>query len=125
MEVIKKKGETQYGLIGNGVLFFENPFLSFAEPDTEENRAFMEKLFAGIGSGIYSVGGGTKAQEELVVTPQEAAKMLKISRPIVYNLTRRADFPTLRIGTKILIPVDKLKEWVETHSLAEEDLLGA
>lgn len=127
MQIIKECSDTRYGIIGSGTLFFEHPFLSFAEPDTPETRALMETLFEGISSGNYNIGVGGKKNElaPLVVTAEEAANMLRISKPKMYNLTRRDDFPTLRIGSKVLIPIEKLKEWVNTHSLADEELIGA
>ena len=127
MQIIKEDRDTRYGIIGSGTLFFEHPFLSFAEPDTPETRTLMETLFEGISSGNYNIGVGGKKNElaPLVVTAEEAANMLRISKPKMYNLTRRADFPTLRIGSKVLIPIEKLKEWVNTHSLADEELIGA
>ena len=97
-------------------------------PDTglsEAERCFLNTRFCP--SPNYNIGVGGKKNElaPLVVTAEEAANMLRISKPKMYNLTRRADFPTLRIGSKVLIPIEKLKEWVNTHSLADEELIGA
>ena len=30
----------------------------------------------------------------------------------MYELVHRADFPTIRVGTRIIIPVEALKQWV-------------
>ena len=127
MQVIKEDAETRYGIIGNRILFFENPFLSFAEEDTEENREFMDKLFSGISSGSYNIGalGVKNKAEPMVLTVQEMAELLKISMPMAYRLTRIASFPKLKIGAKTLVPVDMLKKWINTHSLEDEALLGA
>ena len=115
MKVIKENAETRYGIIGNKILFFENPFLSFAEEDTEENREFMDKLFSGISSGNYNIGalGVKNKAEPLVVTVQEMADMMKISTPKAYELTRREGFPVIKIGVKTLIPLDGLKDWLK------------
>lgn len=53
----------------------------------------------------------------LVLTVQEMANALKISRPAAYALTRREDFPVLRIGTTIRIPIDGLKEWMKKEGV--------
>lgn len=37
--------------------------------------------------------------------------MLNLSRPTVYKLMRRADFPVLRIGRRTLIHRARLEEW--------------
>ena len=42
--------------------------------------------------------------------------ILKLSRAGVYTLMHREDFPTIRIGTRILIPVDAYKEWLNKNA---------
>ena len=56
----------------------------------------------------------------LTLTATEAAAVLRISRSKVYALTHTASFPTIRIGTRVVIPRDKLIEWMNTQ--AEESL---
>ena len=51
--------------------------------------------------------------EKLTVNVREMAEMLGIGKPKAYELCNRADFPTVRIGTKIIIPVDALKVWLQ------------
>lgn len=55
--------------------------------------------------------------EKLTVTVEEAADMLNLSKPVVYDLCKRPDFPALRVGRKILIPADRLREWVNSDAL--------
>lgn len=57
--------------------------------------------------------------EKLTVTVAEAADMLNLSKPVVYDLCKRSDFPALRIGRKVLIPTDRLREWVNDHGGGE------
>lgn len=47
------------------------------------------------------------------ITIKELMGMLHISRTTAYALTRRADFPTTRIGKRVVIPEDALREWLE------------
>ena len=54
--------------------------------------------------------------ERLAYRPAEAAVALGVSRPTVYQLMHRTDFPSLKIGTRTLIPVDGLKRWLEAQS---------
>ena len=42
----------------------------------------------------------------------EAAKALGVSRPTIYQLIHRSDFPAFRIGGRVLISRDLLAEWV-------------
>ena len=41
--------------------------------------------------------------------------MLGSSRAGAYELARTEGFPALKIGTRIVIPKDKLKEWVDKN----------
>ncbi|MDL2318484.1 helix-turn-helix domain-containing protein [Eubacteriales bacterium OttesenSCG-928-A19] len=47
-----------------------------------------------------------------VLTVSEMAKELRISRPKGYELAARKDFPTIRVGKRILIPTDALDRWL-------------
>lgn len=51
------------------------------------------------------------ACKKITISVTEAAELLGVSRPTVYKLMRRTDFPSLRIGTRTLIHRAKLEEW--------------
>lgn len=51
---------------------------------------------------------------------QELSAYMGISLPKTYELTKREGFPTIRIGTRILVPVDTFKEWLAKEALKEE-----
>ena len=59
------------------------------------------------------------AVEKLVYNSTEARKALGVSMPTFYDLTHRADFPVIRIGKKIVVPVDGLKKWLEKAGTGE------
>ena len=63
-----------------------------------------------------------KSYEELPLTLSvpEMAAALGISRAGAYELVRTEGFPALKIGTRIVIPKDKLKEWVD-HNIGGSD----
>ena len=44
------------------------------------------------------------------------SKMLGISRAGAYQLLNTETFPTLRIGKRLLVPRDKLVEWIEQNT---------
>ena len=52
--------------------------------------------------------------EQLPITlkAEELAQVLGISRANAYVLMHSADFPTLRIGKRMVVPKDKLIEWI-------------
>lgn len=56
--------------------------------------------------------------EPFAVSAAEAARLLSVSKPTVYTLMERADFPRFKVGSRTLIPVDGLREWVRRQSEA-------
>ena len=59
-----------------------------------------------------------KSYEELplMLSVPEMAAALGISRAGAYELARSEGFPALRIGTRIVVPKDKLQEWVNKQT---------
>ncbi len=55
-------------------------------------------------------------KEPLALTVEQAAALVLIGRDKMYQLTRRADFPAIRINRRIIIPRRKLEEWLEAHA---------
>lgn len=58
--------------------------------------------------------------DRLTYSPAEAAKVLGLSRPTVYTLMKRIDFPSFKVGSRTLVSADGLREWVKSQ--AEKDL---
>ncbi len=54
--------------------------------------------------------------EPLAVSAPEAARLLGVSKPVVYKLMNRADFPAFKIGARTLISVDGLRRWIEQQT---------
>ena len=48
--------------------------------------------------------------------------ILKLSRAGVYTLMHREDFPTIRIGKRMLVPEDKFIQWLDEQSRRGGDL---
>ena len=48
----------------------------------------------------------------LTLTAPEVGEVLGISRAAAYELVRSEGFPSMRIGTRILVPKDKLIAWI-------------
>ena len=70
---------------------------------------------------------GTQTAEEpeiqkVVVTVEEMAKMLGISRPTAYELTKKEGFPAIRVSDRlIIIPMERLQKWLnEVPTVSEE-----
>ncbi len=51
--------------------------------------------------------------EKLLITADEAANLLSLSRSQVFNLAARNTIPTVRIGRSVRFPLGALREWIE------------
>lgn len=64
-------------------------------------------------------------QEPLVYSPDEARKLLKISRGLIYEALNTGLIPSIRIGRRILIPRKQLErllnEGIDAKSRAQTD----
>ena len=54
----------------------------------------------------------------LVLNASQLASVLNISRANAYNLLHREDFPTLRIGKRMLVSRDRLARWMDEQARA-------
>ena len=52
----------------------------------------------------------------LTLKAHEAATVLRISKSKVYELARTESFPAVRIGKRVVIPRDKLIEWMNAQA---------
>jgi excisionase family DNA binding protein len=62
---------------------------------------------------------GKKDMEKATLSVQELAAQLGISLPKAYELVKQPGFPVLKIGTRILIPVDAFKAWLISNASHE------
>ncbi len=53
--------------------------------------------------------------DKATMSVQELSSQMGISLPKAYELTKLPDFPVLRVGTRILIPVDAFKSWLANN----------
>ncbi len=56
--------------------------------------------------------------EPLAVSAAEAARLLGVSRPTLYTLLNQEGFPSFHVGTRVLVSVDGLREWIERQTKA-------
>lgn len=57
-----------------------------------------------------------RTKPRLCVKVEEMAEMIGVSRAVGYELARRSDFPTIRSGRRILVPVAGLEKWLEAQA---------
>ena len=54
-------------------------------------------------------------KEKLTMSIAEAAAELGVCEKTVYTLTHRQDFPTIKIGRRIRISREGLRDWVQSQ----------
>ena len=52
----------------------------------------------------------------LLLNVKQLADLLGVSDSSVYELIQEDDFPSLRIGKRIVIPKEELREWITTRT---------
>lgn len=55
------------------------------------------------------------AADKLAYSTAEVAEVLGVSRPTVYALMRRADFPAFKVGSRTLVSAEGLRAWVQAQ----------
>ena len=58
------------------------------------------------------------SEEKFAMSVSETAAALGISRPTVYTLLHRQDFPSFRVGGRTLVSVDGLRAWAAAQAAA-------
>ena len=52
----------------------------------------------------------------MMLTVSEMGEALGISRAAAYQLVRSRGFPSLKVGTRILVPKDKFIKWIDNNT---------
>ena len=55
---------------------------------------------------------GTPSEESMMLTVREAARLLRISRNLCYELIAQERLPHVRLGRRILVPRHSLEHWI-------------
>lgn len=58
--------------------------------------------------------------EKTAMSVQELAAQMGISLPKAYELVKEPGFPTINIGTRIVIPIEAYKDWLIRTSNANK-----
>ena len=51
----------------------------------------------------------------IAVSPDEAARLAGIGRTTLYAALAKGDLPSIKIGTRRLVRVDAIREWLTKH----------
>lgn len=60
--------------------------------------------------------------EPLAVSPAQAAELLGVSKPTIYNLIHAQSFPAFKVGTRTLISTEALRAWVLAQAEKKGDI---
>lgn len=60
----------------------------------------------------------------LCLSVTDTAHELGVSRPVIYELLARDDFPKVRIGRRWIIPRGPLEEWIRARAEEGNDVLA-
>jgi len=60
--------------------------------------------------------GATSIDSSFLLTVPEAARLLRISRNLTYELIRQKALPHVRLGRRILVPRQGLVNWIARES---------
>ncbi len=57
----------------------------------------------------------------LFLNASTVAKVLGVSPSSGYELMHEADFPVLKVGSRMVVPKEKFVQWVEQHTAGGSD----
>ena len=57
----------------------------------------------------------TPIHAPIAVSPDEAARLAGIGRTTLYAALAQGDLPSIKIGTRRLVRVDAIREWLTRH----------
>jgi len=65
---------------------------------------------------VFSVVQRDPNNVPVVLRVEDVGRILGINRAAAYELVKSEGFPSIRIGRRILVPLDSLNEWLKTAS---------
>ena len=58
----------------------------------------------------------------LMLTVQDVADVLGIGLAHAYEVAHRKDFPTITLGSRIIVPRDKFMAWIDEQSAKKTEI---
>jgi excisionase family DNA binding protein len=62
------------------------------------------------------------SETPLVLTVEQTAKLLGISRGLAFAAVRSGEIPSRRVGRRILVPTEQLRRWLHENGKAGGDV---
>ena len=54
--------------------------------------------------------------EPIFISVTEAARLLGLSKPTLYKYVNREDFPSFKLGGRMLVSTEGLKKWIRKQT---------
>lgn len=70
----------------------------------------------GVRKDMHLENHTSQSYQKLAVSVDEMAYMLSVSRPVAYELAQHKDFPSFKIGKRVLINVAGLQRWLDKQT---------
>ena len=58
----------------------------------------------------------------LVLTVEDVSHVLGIGLAHAYEVAHRRDFPTITLGSRIIVPRDKFMEWIDEQAAKKSEI---
>ena len=59
----------------------------------------------------------------LMLTVEDVSHVLGIGLAHAYEVAHRRDFPTITLGSRIIVPRDKFMEWIDEQATKKSEIL--
>lgn len=59
----------------------------------------------------------------LMLTVEDVSQVLGIGLAHAYEVAHRRDFPTITLGSRIIVPRDKFMEWIDEQATKKSEIL--
>ncbi len=75
-----------------------------------------QRYNGGVREDMHLDNHTSQSCQKLAVSVDEMAYMISVSRPVAYELSQRKDFPSFKIGKRVLINVAGLQRWLDKQT---------
>jgi excisionase family DNA binding protein len=62
--------------------------------------------------------------DPVLLRPAKAAQLADISRSVAYELIQRGEWPSIKVGRSLRVPVRDLLDWIEENTANKRPVAG-
>ena len=83
------------------------------EESLSEIKTILSEVERSIQTPLLTKRISVESQKKVLLSVNEVSELLGLSRPTVYTLLHRSDFPSLQIGRRVMVNAKLLQKWVD------------